>query len=833
MTNIFDIKLSEELKKAVHIAQSLAKEFMNQEFSPAHLLSALLHKDVGLTGFLINITDDIYYVEEWAEVRIEQCPKTSKVPDQIHGDEKLIAVIKEAENISISAGLNEVTPVCALAALCTPGVGFSYEQLKTLPITRDNILAKLTDETDIVNAVTDSTSKPGSASSQKQSQTLLKFCVDKNAAAKQGKLEKVFEREAEILSISEILSRKAKPNVIITGEPGVGKTALIDGFVTAVVEEKVPPMLRESTILELDTGALIAGASYKGEIEDRFKSIVSGLSKFAKPVLFIDEIHTVLDKDNGMQGLVSILKMELTKGGFTLIGTTTNEEYRKHVDNDEALKRRCEVLNIKEPTEEKAVKMVEQVMSEYSEHHNLKIEKETIEQAISLSNRYIKERRLPDSAISLIDQTMAAVNIMKESLPDALIQVQTEFEVLKNDPEKGNDINAIVEYKKGLAEKLSYLLFNHLGSEEDEAITTYDEGLLRIEKIISSLSEVKPEEKTTVEVADVAATVSKISGIPAGKIMARERERLINMEDNLKKGIIGQDHAVKTITEAIIESRAGLSRPGQPIGSFFLLGPTGTGKTELAKQLANYLFQSPNAMIRFDMSEFKEEHSAALLYGAPPGYVGYEEGGMLVNKIREQPYSVVLFDEIEKAHASVFDIFLQILDEGKLHDRLGKEGNFNNAVVLFTSNIGSNVIVDQFNESGTLPESNDMIEIMSGYFRPEFLGRLTGIVPFAPITHENAVRIFDLQLKELIKLLEEQGITLKISDEARDFLADEGFTPKYGARPLRGVIRSRLRSPLSKMIITGKITQGSEVSVEMGENNEIEINQERKEEIEV
>jgi ATP-dependent Clp protease ATP-binding subunit ClpB len=449
---------------------------------------------------------------------------------------------------------------------------------------------------------------------------------------------------------------------------------------------------------------------------------------------------------------------------------------------------------------------------------------QVIEESIRLAKRYLKERSLPDSAIDLIDRTMSAIKMMADTTRDELVTLEGELKTILDQKDGMDNEHLLSELRwvyASMKNKISSVLFGQIESDTDVAkLESPEETITHLNALLEQLKELSSREKNNIEKTDIAAVVSHKTGIPMGKLQAQEKEKLLNMEGILKKRVVGQDHAIKAICEAILESRSGLNKPGQPIGSFFFLGPTGTGKTELAKSLAEFLFNDETAMIRFDMSEFKEEHSAALLYGAPPGYVGYEEGGMLVNKIRQKPYAVVLFDEIEKAHPSVFDLFLQILDEGKLHDRLGKEGDFSNSVVLFTSNIGSDFIVDSFGK-GVIPKSNDLMEIMTKYFRPEFLARLTEIVPFSPITEKIILDIFTIQLKGLIKLLERQGISLEIEHTAKEHLAMMGYTPKYGARPLSGVIRNQLRRPLSRLIISGQIGKGDKAIVKIDDKKEL------------
>ncbi|WP_299254557.1 ATP-dependent Clp protease ATP-binding subunit [uncultured Aquimarina sp.] len=814
---ILDYTLSPKVNNAIHIAQSIAKEYYNDQYNAAHLLKALLHKDVGLKDFFNQIDGDIYYYEEWSEVRIEALPRVVNIPDAINGDKSVEAVFNEADTLKLKLGEDEITPKAVLIALCTPGVGFSYEQLKTLPLKADEVLIAATKGKTIAGKTSSNASGTTNIVGQKSDSGILdEYCFDKTFAAKNKQLDDVFGRDGEIKMITEILGRHSKPNVLITGEPGVGKTVLLDGFSEAVINGNVPESLKDAQIYELDFINLVSGASYKSEVEDRFKKILVALKEFDKPVLLIDEINNLTDKNSGNQGLVNILKSELAKGEVTFIATATNDAYRKHVETDEGLTRRFEIVALDEPSEEDTLTMISNTIDKYKNHHSLDVIDETIAEAIRLSKRFNKDRSLPDAAIDLLDRTMSASRYMIETTANNVESLLKELkEIGEKESDESEKVNSVSWIYNNLKSKFSYLLFTELS--EDEMVLgseTFDNYKTKIVTILDHFFKKASEEKIFIDKNDVSATIANKTGIPVGKLQADEKERLLNMEDHLKQRVIGQDHAIKTISEAVLESRSGLSKPGLPTGSFFFTGPTGTGKTELAKSLAEFLFQTEDAIIRFDMSEFKEEHSAALLYGAPPGYVGYEEGGLLVNKIRQKPYSIVLFDEIEKAHPSVFDIFLQILDEGKLNDRLGKTGDFSNAVILFTSNIGSEHVVKSFAD-GEIPKSTDLLELMSRNFRPEFLGRLTEIVPFAPITKDNVIKIFNIQLKDLHKALNKQEVILELTEAAQEYLAYKGFTPKYGARPLRGVIRTDLRGPLSKMLITGKIGKGSKVSLDV------------------
>ncbi|MEO6962253.1 MAG: ATP-dependent Clp protease ATP-binding subunit [Puia sp.] len=817
-----DLLLEEEAKRVVKIAQAIAKENMNPEFGPAHLLKALLHKDAGLQGILKALDKDIYYLEEWADVRIESLKKSSSPKDPVAGDALIGEVMNEADNVRLKFLKDAIAPRHLLAALCTPGVGFSFEQLKTLPLQRAELLESLTDTEELQTALGKKTSGDGDKSKPAAQHALLKFCIDKTLQAREGKLDAIIGRDKEIRMISEILCRRSKPNVLILGEPGVGKSSLVDAFALAILHKQVPQHLYNARIFELDSGALIAGASYKGEIEDRLKSILAEIKQFEKAILFIDEIHALIDKQGSAGGAVNMLKPELARGELTVIGATTLDECRKYIEPDEALSRRFEQLIVEEPDQTVCFHMMKAIVPHFEKHHQLQVPEETIKETIRLAKRYIKDRRLPDAAIDLADRSMAALRLINDTGGRDLDAFKADFDAWEKEDD-GASPHSMEEYQwllQQMKNKLSPILWSYFQSEEDPVSMTDIKSVKGyIRSALDTLQAAAVTKHTALEKSDVAAIVSYKTGIPIGKVQTQERERLLNMEASLKQRVIGQDHAIKTIAEAILESRSGLSKPGQPIGSFFFLGPTGTGKTELTKTLANFLFQDESFMIRFDMSEFKEEHSAALLYGAPPGYVGYEEGGLLVNKIRQKPYSVVLFDEIEKAHSSVFDIFLQIMDEGKLHDKLGKEGDFSNAVIIFTSNIGSQFVVDSFNK-GEVPSSSKLMEIMANHFRPEFLGRLTEIVPFAPMTEKMVQNILRVQLKSLYSALEKQGIELVITDKASTVLAQQGFTPKYGARPLTGVIRSQLRRPLSRKIISGEIKPGDRITLDTDVNDQ-------------
>ena len=808
----------DDIVQLVHIAKQYAKDNLNQKYTPAHLLKALLNPQFEFLKTLDAKGIDVFYIDEWSDIRISELPKASKPNEDAPADSKAISIFEEAEIIAKNNG-TEVDFVTLLITLVTPGIGFNHDQLKSLPVNPTTITSIFIDGNN--SSSKESTTNSSTNQTTKNGSVLEKYCVNKTKINKDKTPIPMIGRDEELKTITEVLNRKLKPHVIITGEPGVGKSTLIDGFCNKISNKTILTSFNNASVFEIIIGSLFAGASYKGEVEDRLQKIFNELKKYDKPIVFIDDIHELFDSNQG-SGIGSIIKSELSKGDITFMGATTTEKYRKTLGKDDALSRRFETLEIQEPSQDLAFRMINNVIDHYQSHHDFTIDNEGIKEAIRLSKRYLKEKSLPDSALDLIDRTMSSLKVAKETLKKDLPELKVEAQNLENLNEE-NTTEKIDWFHTDIIKKSGKLF-----KESDDSIAIYptlhenDKKLTHINELLSQL-ELLEEQDNIVLATHLSHVVSGITGIPAGKVKSDEREKLLEIEKTLKQRVIGQDHAVKVVSDAILESRSGLTKPGQPIGSFFFLGPTGTGKTELAKSMADFLFGDESAIIRLDMSEFKEEHSAALLYGAPPGYVGYEEGGLLVNKIRQKPYSIVLFDEIEKAHKSVFDVFLQILDEGKLHDRLGKEGDFSNSVILFTSNIGSDFIVKSF-EKEVIPKSNDLIQLMTGYFRPEFLGRLTEIIPFAPINVNSVSRIFDIHLKkELLQLLEKLEITLEIDENDKEKIALMGFSSEYGARPIKGNIRNQLKRPLSRMIISNEIQKGDKLKVTLDEANEIKF----------
>ncbi|PZX93692.1 ATP-dependent Clp protease ATP-binding subunit [Flavobacterium aquariorum] len=803
--NIF----SRELIDAFEIAKKIAKNNSNPFYAGSHLLKAILNRDFSLLKQLEILGKDVYYLEEWAEVRMENEPKTNNVLNA-EPDDVIDAIVNEAELVREMFNEEEISLFAIMVALSSPGVGFNFDQMKTYPISRNELL----DEQII------SPQESGNFSNKEVKKGFLgKYCFHKNSE-KNKKHRIAIGREEELNTMKEILCRFSKPNVLIIGDRGIGKSTLIDNLVLNVIQNQVPDVLHKVQLFELDLSSLIAGASYKGEIEDRLRNCIQELNQYPKAILIIEEIHTLLDKNGGDSGVSNVLKAELAKG-LTIIATSTIEEYSKRIEKEQGLAGMFEILKLQETDDDTMFRMVKESIQVYQEHHKIKIDDETISESIRLSRRYLKEKSLPESALNLIDHTMSVLKTSGESFLKEKQLLVAKLEILKVNEKDLSEEQLFKEanwFMQDLIKKTTFLM---VVDEQNSVVFENSKFLLQhIESLINTLEEKALDKRVHIEAFDLSLVIAQKTGIPVGKLKEEEKNKLNSIEEVLSQRVIGQDHCIATVAGSILESRSGLSKAGQPIASFFFLGPTGTGKTELAKSLAEFLFQDENAIIRFDMSEFKEEHSAALLYGAPPGYVGYEEGGLLVNKIRQKPYSIVLFDEIEKAHTSVYDVFLQIMDEGKLHDRLGKEGDFSNAIVLFTSNIGADHIVESFGRN-VVPTSTSLMEIMGGFFRPEFLGRLTEIVPFAPISKENALKIFEVHLKkEFVDLLKNISITVDIPMEVKMHLAESGYNAKYGARPIKSIIRSHLRRPLAKKIISGEVQEGDRMTVSI-ENGEV------------
>ena len=723
----------------VHISQSFAVDNKSPQIEPVHIFRALLHKSAGLVNYIEDCLDeDYYYLIDWCDIHIQQCDKSPYPMKKAEFSRDSQNVIKEAISLEEQYGTETHKLEFLLTALVSPGVGFSSEQLKTMPLSREKVLSFISKN--VKNTVNSSKEIRPSANDRKSQNVYYNSLFDATNDVE------IIDMENDLRSLVEILARKDRANALIVGDTGVGKTSLIRKLTDNLTKGELPASISTIQPYELDLIALSQGVSYKGEMEDRFKSVIDELSDISQPVLVIENFYRLGETSSPLNAILPSIKKILSNNTIQFICTSSIDGYTKNLEKDRELTAYFEKISLEAPTEEEAIGILDSKKTIYEQYHNITLDGDVIPEIVRLAKRYMPERNLPASAIDLLDRSMASVKIEKE------------MEQTTND-------------------------------ESNTIILKKDE---------------------------IRNVVAKMTGIPMGNIQSEERQRLSSAEDILHKRVVGQNHAIKSILDAVFESRSGLNKKGQPIGSFFFLGPTGTGKTELAKSLAEFLFNDDTSILRFDMSEYKEEHSVALLYGAPPGYVGYEEGGLLVNQIRQHPYSVVLFDEIEKALRSVFDLFLQILDEGKLHDRLGRVGDFSNALIIFTSNIGSDYIFKSFGE-GHVPTHDQMLEVMQGQFRPEFLARLTEIVPFSPITPEMIDRIFDIHIQNLLKMLREQNISLTIDDSARKYVTKVGFNAHYGARPILGIIRKEIRRPLSKLIISGDINSGDSVTMKYNE----------------
>lgn len=815
------LNISESTRYAINMAQSYAKEYNNEKVGVSHLLKALVHEGTGLHDFLKVLNKDILYISEWAEVRICEYPgKINKSQETYPVDRYYSNVIEESDKIRIEIGLDLIDPICLLAAIVKPNYGYTVDQLKSLPLHTNEILEAYLN----VSMINKSISKNKISDHQintSLSTAINSFCINKNLLV--SEVNVVVGRDKELNMMMEILGRCSKPNVLLIGEPGVGKSALVDSFVAKINSGEVSSLLKNSVVFELEISSLLAGASYKGEVEDRLKKIIKDLKKFDKAILFIDEFHSIIDNSGSLgYGIANLLKPELARGELTIIGATTHGEYRKFIERDAAFDRRFEILIVNEPDVLTAIKIIQSLLPFYEDHHGIKVSSEVVSDCVHLAKRYIKDKRLPDSAIDLLDRTLSAVKVMNENSFQIITGIENELMKLIDSVILKDEI-FLAELKwvyASLFNKISPILAGQLDNIKD--ISLVEDTLIikdQLKYCIDKLLVLCANAKNEITSDDILLIVADKIGIPVGKIQTQERDKLLTIEPQLQKRVVGQNNAIKILSDAIIESRSGINKQGQPIGSFFFLGPTGTGKTELAKSVAEFLFNDEKAMIRFDMSEFKEEHSAALLYGSSPGYVGYEEGGMLVNKIRQRPYSVVLFDEIEKAHHSVFDIFLQIMDEGTLHDKLGKEGDFSNAIIIFTSNIASDWIVEQF-QNGIQPSSAALMDIMSKSFRPEFLARVSEIIPFTPIVEEHIVHILEIQLRPLFDKLLKKGILIDMDDISKRDLALSGFTSRYGVRQLTSIMRRRLNTPISRMLVSGELVKGDTLKIRLKKSEE-------------
>lgn len=849
--NNFTIKSQEAVQQAVNLVQSRGQ----QAIEPEHLLAGVLKVGENVTNFIFQkLGINGQQIETVLDKQIASLPKVSGGEPYLSRDAN--EVLQKAVEFSKSLGDEYVSLEAIILALLNVKSTVSTI-LKDAGVTDKELRAAISELRQGQNVT--------SQSSEDTYQSLSKYAINLIEAARNGKLDPVIGRDEEIRRVLQILSRRTKNNPVLIGEPGTGKTAIVEGLAQRILRGDVPENLKNKQLFSLDMGALVAGAKYKGEFEERLKSVINEVTKSdGNIILFIDEIHTLVGagKGEGAMDAANILKPALARGELRSIGATTLDEYQKYFEKDKALERRFQTVMVDEPDTASSISILRGLKERYENHHQVRIKDEAIIAAVELSNRYITDRFLPDKAIDLMDEAAAKLRMERDSLPEELDEIERRLKQLEIEREaikREKDEAKLAQLNKEIAElkeqETSYKAkwqsekelvnkiqqnkkeIEQLKFEADKAEREGDYGkvaeirygkLQSLENEIKSIQEdLKKKQgdnamiKEEVTAEDIADVVSRWTGIPVSKMLQSERDKLPHLEDELHKRVIGQDEAIEAVADAVRRSRAGLQDPKRPIGSFIFLGTTGVGKTELAKALAEYLFDDESLMTRIDMSEYQEKHTVSRLIGAPPGYVGYDEGGQLTEAVRRKPYSVVLFDEIEKAHPDVFNILLQVLDDGRLTDNKGRTVNFKNTIIIMTSNLGSSYIQSQFekindqNHDQVVEETKaEVMNMLKKTIRPEFLNRIDETIMFQPLNKNEIEQIVRLQINGIKKMLEENGVTLQMSDQAVDFIATAGYDPEFGARPVKRAIQRYLLNDLSKKLLSQEVDRTKPIIVE-------------------